>query len=102
MPSANLSGRPSATSRAHVESDFGKDFPVLDGGHCKKGLESTILYREEEDKNPWKIIREGALVQDDFVKVLGYRPQILKPKTDETPICRASSIVTMLQRQILY
>ena len=37
MPSANLSGRPSATRPEHVEEDFGYDFPVLDGGVCLKG-----------------------------------------------------------------
>lgn len=42
-PSANLSGRPSTVSPEQVEEDFGADFPVLDGGRCEKGLESTIL-----------------------------------------------------------
>jgi len=43
MPSANLSGRPSATLPGHVENDFGQSFPVVDGGPCSQGLESTIL-----------------------------------------------------------
>lgn len=42
-PSANPSGRPSATSCCHVETDFGRAFPVLDGGQCLRGIESTIL-----------------------------------------------------------
>ena len=42
-PSANLSGTPSPTKKEHVLSDFGEDFPVLDGGICSIGLESTVL-----------------------------------------------------------
>src|SRR5262249_3302090 len=58
MPSANLSGRPSATTPTHVETDFGHVFPVLDGGPSIGGLESTILYQVGER---WQIIRQGAL-----------------------------------------
>lgn len=88
MPSANLSGKPSATSKRHVESDFGLDFPVLDGGDCIKGLESTILYCDVSDQNkPWKIIRQGALTQNDFFEVLGYQPEIVKLNDHENPIC---------------
>ncbi|HEY4832803.1 MAG TPA: L-threonylcarbamoyladenylate synthase, partial [Waddliaceae bacterium] len=43
MPSANLSGNPSATRAEHVEMDFGEEFPVLDGGACCLGVESTVL-----------------------------------------------------------
>lgn len=43
-PSANLSGRPSPTSAAHVLADFRGRIPlVIDGGECLAGLESTVL-----------------------------------------------------------
>ena len=42
-PSANLSGTPSPSKAEHVLSDFGENFPVLDGGDCDIGLESTVL-----------------------------------------------------------
>ena len=42
-PSANLSGTPSPSKSEHVLSDFGENFPVLDGGDCAIGLESTVL-----------------------------------------------------------
>ena len=88
MPSANLSGKPSATSRMHVESDFGKDFPVLDGGPCVNGLESTILYKDQsQELNPWKIIRQGALTQGDFRQVLGYLPEIVIHEKQAQVIC---------------
>ncbi len=43
-PSANLSGRPSPTTAAHVLRDLhGRVAMILDGGPCRKGLESTII-----------------------------------------------------------
>jgi len=88
MPSANFSGKPSATSRMHVESDFGQHFPVLDGGVCTNGLESTILYQDMTTQiNPWKIIRQGALTPDDFLVVLGYLPEIINAESQEKIIC---------------
>lgn len=71
MPSANLSGRPSSTAYQHIEEDFGLDFPILDGGSCEAGLESTVLYFCEGE---WVIIRLGALSSEDFEVVLGYAP----------------------------
>ena len=75
MPSANLSGKPSATSVEHVENDFSLDFPVLDGGVCQKGVESTILYLDPSSQS-WMIIRLGALAPEDFLSVLGYIPKV--------------------------
>ena len=86
MPSANLSGKPSATSSKHVTLDFGKDFPVLDGGVCSLGLESTILYGVDDK---WSLIRQGAYSQEDFLPVLGYLPKIVTEINQETkqPLC---------------
>jgi L-threonylcarbamoyladenylate synthase len=83
MPSANLSGRPSSTQPFHVENDFGTHFPLLDGGICDKGLESTILIQQ---KGRWEIIRQGALAAESFKASLGYTPQIQAVHTDN-PIC---------------
>ena len=41
-PSANLSGRPSPTTAAHVAEDF-PDVYILDGGPTTHGLESTVV-----------------------------------------------------------
>ncbi len=93
MPSANLSGRPSSTEAFHVEEDFGKGFPVIDGGPCKKGLESTILY---PNNNRWEIIRQGALSQDAFEKALGYRPELrIALDKKQAPYVPGNFIVTM-------
>jgi L-threonylcarbamoyladenylate synthase len=83
MPSANLSGRPSSTTPEHVEQDFGCGFPVLDGGKCKRGLESTILCY----KDAWVIARMGALSAEDLQKVLGYKPENMVLKKDAQPLC---------------
>ena len=84
MPSANLSGKPSATCREHVESDFGHHFPVLDGGKCEKGVESTILYQKE---GQWQIVRVGALSPEKLTPFLGYSPAIANAHTDHAPVC---------------
>lgn len=83
MPSANLSGKPSSTSFEHVEDDFGVGFPVMDGGKCQKGLESTILIYHAGE---WQIIRQGALAPEQFKTTLGYIPAV-QTKTLEKPLC---------------
>lgn len=82
MPSANISGRPSSTQAEHVEEDFGLDFPVLDGGQCTCGLESTIvIFREGE----WRIIRQGALSQERIAEVLDI--SLNTKQNASAPIC---------------
>jgi L-threonylcarbamoyladenylate synthase len=83
MPSANLSGKPSATQVEHVEEDFGMGFPVLDGGSCQKGLESTIL---SYTKGKWVLLRLGSLPAESFISILGYLPEIVEVK-GEAPLC---------------
>lgn len=84
MPSANLSGKPSATSPEHVEEDFGLNFPVLDGGNCEKGLESTILCYQ---KDRWVILRLGSLEPAAFLSVLGYEPEVILKTDSSKPLC---------------
>lgn len=84
MPSANLSGKPSATSAEHVEHDFGRGFSVLDGGECTKGVESTILCL---DHSKWVVIRLGALPPEAFRPVLGYIPEVKGNEKNSAPLC---------------
>lgn len=77
-PSANISGYPSATSYEHVENDFGVNFPVVDGGRCKRGLESTIIAKKD---GKWRILRLGSLSAEELEKRLGYRPEVVKPSS---------------------
>lgn len=86
MPSANLSGRPSATSAGHVEADFGSEFPLLDGGQCHQGVESTILYWSN---GRWSVIRLGAIPVEAIAEILGYVPEVVGGERGkgEKPLC---------------
>ncbi len=57
-PSANTSGKPSPTKAIHVLDDFGPDFPVIDGGSCEVGIESTVL---DVSEKPFEIYRPGKV-----------------------------------------
>jgi len=81
MPSANLSGRPSATTAKHVEEDFSLSFPVLDGGSCEKGVESTVLIFDEKK---WWLGRLGSISLEEIGNVLGYLPV---EKVANRPLC---------------
>lgn len=82
MPSANLSGKPSTTDVLAVEEDLGEDFPVLDGGECVKGLESTILIFEDDR---WHLGRLGSLAVEEISQVIGYEP--IEKIGSEKPLC---------------
>lgn len=84
MPSANRSGKPSGTSPEHVENDFGSELPILDGGRCKQGLESTIVMYQQEK---WSILRLGSITAEAIATVIGYQPEVLEKKEEENPLC---------------
>lgn len=68
-PSANLSGRPSTTTAAHVVEDLsGRIEMILDGGQAVIGLESTIVDMTAE---PPVILRPGAITRDMIEVVIG-------------------------------
>jgi L-threonylcarbamoyladenylate synthase len=68
-PSANRSGSVSPTSPAHVLASFGAEAPaVLDGGRCKRGLESTIVALRE---GGWQLLRPGPVAASAVAAVLG-------------------------------
>lgn len=60
-PSANRFGHISPTTAQHVEDEFDGAVPVLDGGPCEVGVESTILLLEE---GRLVIVRPGQLTQE--------------------------------------
>jgi L-threonylcarbamoyladenylate synthase len=66
-PSANPSGRLSPTTAAQVREGFGDRVPVLDGGPCEAGVESTIVRVEEGRATQ---LRPGALSRTDLESVL--------------------------------
>lgn len=67
-PSANPSGKLSPTSADLVRRGFAGAVPVLDGGPCTSGVESTILAVDGETVTQ---LRAGALPRDEIEAVLG-------------------------------
>ena len=67
-PSANLSGRPSPTTAQHVILDHQGRVPVVDGGPCRAGLESTVI-QVEADRI--LILRPGVITRADLERASG-------------------------------
>lgn len=81
-PSANLSGRPSATKASHVLDDFGdKIGGVIDGGACEFGIESTVLTLSPEPR----IFRPGAISRAAIEEVLGREVAIASTSCAKPP-----------------
>jgi L-threonylcarbamoyladenylate synthase len=68
-PSANPSTRVSPTEAAHIIADFGAAVPVLDGGCCEMGVESTIIACLPD--YPVTLLRAGAIAQKALEEILG-------------------------------
>ena len=69
-PSANRFGRVSPTTAAHVQSEFGDDLLVLDGGACSVGIESTIV---DCTRGAAVLLRPGAITRAQFEAACGQR-----------------------------
>ncbi len=68
-PSANISGRISPTSAAHVAAELGdKVAMILDGGACAVGLESTVV-QVRGDKI--FLLRPGGVTRDQIAAIAG-------------------------------
>ncbi len=69
-PSANRSGRVSATTAAHVEGDFGAEVDmILDGGPCAAGIESSIVALTNGAAPV--LLRAGGVARENLEDVLG-------------------------------
>jgi L-threonylcarbamoyladenylate synthase len=78
-PSANRFGRVSPTTAAHVADEFGPDLPVLDGGACREGIESTIV---DCTADPPALLRPGTLDRRLLEELLG---QALRERDADSP-----------------
>lgn len=67
-PSANPSGKLSPTTAEQVSRGFADRVPVLDGGPCTAGVESTIL---AIDGDRLVQLRAGALPRDEIEAAIG-------------------------------
>ncbi|RYZ10995.1 MAG: translation factor Sua5, partial [Comamonadaceae bacterium] len=67
-PSANRFGRVSPTTAAHVLQEFGDELPVLDGGPCEVGIESTIV---DCSRGAPVLLRPGAITRAQIEAACG-------------------------------
>ena len=83
-PSANLSGKPSPTTAAHVVDDMnGRIDMILDGGECEIGVESTIVKIDGEDLT---LLRPGAVTPEmlaPFCAHIHFDPSLDRPLTGD-------------------
>lgn len=66
-PSANASGSISPTTAAHVLASLGDRIPVLDGGPCATGIESTVVRVEPEGAS---VLRPGVIGPADIARLV--------------------------------
>ena len=82
-PSANLFTQLSPTTAAHVEAGLGDTVPVLDGGLCSVGIESTIVSVSADGQ--WQLLRPGMVSEADITRVAGASQQASIVNITETP-----------------
>ncbi len=80
-PSANLSGKPSATHHDHVKNYFGDRVFCLEGGATQHGLESTVLQIKNGIPHLYRL---GSIMPEDIERVLGVKP-ILETQSPHSP-----------------
>lgn len=78
-PSANKYTQLSPTTAAHVEFSLGDDIPVLDGGPCQVGIESTIVSVNGDD---WQLLRPG-MISESVITLVAGKPA--RHTSDEKP-----------------
>lgn len=85
-PSANISGKPSPTTAAHVIEDLsGRVDMIVDGGHAAIGLESTVLDLTGEVP---MILRPGGVTKTMLEAVIGpvaFDAHLMNLETKEAP-----------------
>lgn len=81
-PSANKFGRVSPTTAAHVQSEFGGELLVLDGGPCRVGIESTIV---DCTRGVPVLLRPGTLTRDEVEAACGERLRLPQELDGQAP-----------------
>jgi L-threonylcarbamoyladenylate synthase len=80
-PSANISGKPSATQPEHIKKYFGEKVFLIEG-KVKIGIESTVLDLTEDVP---KILRPGAVTKEMIEKKIGKVELVEYKKSNFTP-----------------
>jgi L-threonylcarbamoyladenylate synthase len=78
-PSANPSGRLSPTTAEQVRRGFAGKVPVLDGGPCRAGVESTIIRVEGERLVQ---LRAGAVAREEIERKLDVTIELAEKDAD--------------------
>ncbi len=82
-PSANISGKPSPTSFAHVFEDMdGRVSGIIRGGECRVGVESTVIDMTSEIPT---VLRPGGISVEQLREVLGEVLISSELKKDDIP-----------------
>ncbi|NQW30250.1 MAG: threonylcarbamoyl-AMP synthase [Ignavibacteria bacterium] len=77
-PSANPSGAPSPTRWEHVVADYKGTVPVVDGGECVVGIESTVI---RPLAGEILLLRQGSITVAEIEAVTGLR--VVIPERNE-------------------
>ena len=83
-PSANLFTQLSPTTADQVEAGLGANIPVLDGGACQVGIESSIV--SVAANGSWQLLRPGMISEADISRMAG-QPQ--QSAGNNTPLANA-------------
>jgi L-threonylcarbamoyladenylate synthase len=84
-PSANLFGRVSPTTAAHVAGEFGDELLIIDGGACDVGIESTIV---DCTRAAPVLLRPGVLTPQQLSDACGMT--VITPSAPDADAPRAS------------
>jgi L-threonylcarbamoyladenylate synthase len=83
-PSANKFGKVSPTTAQHVRESFGDALPLLDGGACEVGIESTIIDCSRPELGA-VLLRPGMVGVAELRAVLRDTPLILREQQSDAP-----------------
>jgi len=84
-PSANLFGRVSPTTAAHVAGEFGDELLIIDGGACDVGIESTIV---DCTRAAPVLLRPGVITPQQLSEACG--AVVITPNAPDADAPRAS------------
>lgn len=96
-PSANLSGRPSPLTAAHVRDDLdGRIAAVLDGGPTGLGVESTVI---DLSRQPYRLIRLGGVPLQDLEEILQQSIDLIENQNTQLPHYQTNSRVVLCESE---
>lgn len=82
-PSANKYCKTSPTMAEHVEKNFSSQIPILDGGSCQVGLESTIIQATQEDYV--SLVRPGLISASQIEQAISRPCRVIEKNEIKAP-----------------